>query len=180
MPPLRKPDRVAAVTDRGTRIELSAPADPRDPAEVRAMGAQLLPMIGGTGSVIRRGPCDERTNCFGWVFAQGRYWLPDAGVGPILADHAYRPVTDPRPGDVAVYRDARTGHPVHAAVVRYVTEGQPVIVEGKWGWMGVFLHEAERSPYGVTYAYYRTARPTHQLALTTPDSGPEGPLLGAE
>ena len=70
--------------------------------------------------------------------------------------------------------------PVHTAVVRYVTPGQPVLVEGNWGWMGVFVDEAAKSPYGVGFTYYRTPRPTHQLALTGPDSGPDPPLTGAE
>lgn len=179
-PPPRRPDRVAAVTDRGRRIELTTPAEPRDPAEVRARGAELLPRMSTPGTLIRRGPADERTNCFGWVFARGRSWLPDSGIDPILSDHGYRPVTDPRPGDVVVYRNTTTGVPLHAAVVRYVTGGQPVLVEGKWGWMGVFVHEADGSPYGSAYTYYRTARPTHHLALIEPGSGPDGPLLGAE
>ena len=63
----------------------------------------------------------------------------------------------------------------HTAVVRYVTPGMPVLVEGKWAWMGVFLHPVDRSCYGTNFAYYRSGRPGHVLAgLDAPATGPVG------
>jgi hypothetical protein len=56
------------------------------------------------------------------------------------------------------------GQIAHTAVVRYVTEGQPVIVEGKWGPFGVFLHAADRSIYGTDYTFHRSPRHGHILA----------------
>ena len=87
-------------------------------------------------------------------------------------------VTKFRPGDLVVYRTADTGLVAHAAVVRYATDGMPTLVEGKWGWMGVFLHPIDRSPYGTNYACYRSPRATHQLAVTESDPGTA--LTGAE
>lgn len=181
MPPARKAEAGAALTERGARLELSSPAVDLDPETAAEREAYILSRLGAAGSFIRRGPADERTNCFGWVFAHGRFWLTDQSVGPILSDNGYHAVTDPRPGDLVIYRDRFTGRPAHAALVRYVTEGQPVLVEGKWGWVGVFLHEVDRSSYGTAYTYYRSPRTTHQLALTgVVESGPDGPLTGAE
>ena len=83
-------------------------------------------------------------------------------MGAILADNGYTPVTDPRPGDLAVYR--QNGTVAHTAVVRYVTPGMPVLVEGKWGVAGVYLHPVDASPYGSEFTFYRVDRPTHVLA----------------
>jgi hypothetical protein len=83
-------------------------------------------------------------------------------VEPFLADNRYAPVTDPRPGDLAVYR--QNGAVTHTAVVRYVTPGMPVLVEGKWGATAVYLHPVDASLYGTAFTYYRADRPTHVLA----------------
>ena len=177
-PPRRPDQRVVGVTDRGTRIELSLSAAPRAADVTRDRKAVALERVGLREAVIRRGPADERSNCFGWVFANDRYWLTDAAVDTILADNGYAVVADPRPGDLVVYRSAGTGLAAHAAVVRYATDGMPTLVEGRWGWMGVFLHPIDRSPYGTNYACYRSPRATHQLAVTESDVG--AALTGAE
>ena len=53
---------------------------------------------------------------------------------------------------------------MHTAVVRYVADGQPAMVEGKWGWMGVFQHTASDSRWGQHFTFYRSPRPGHLLA----------------
>jgi hypothetical protein len=55
------------------------------------------------------------------------------------------------------------GEITHTAVVRYITPGQPVLVEGKWGNLSVFLHPVEKSTYGTEYVYYRSGRVGHLL-----------------
>lgn len=177
--PPRQSVPAALVTDRGTRIDLSAPAAPRAGAVLREQEAVALRKAGLHESVIRRGPAGEQSNCFGWVFAHHRYWLAETAVAPILTENGYRPVDDPRPGDLVLYRSA-TGLPAHAGVVRYVTDGMPVLVEGKWGWMGVYLHPVDRSPFGTDYAFYRSPRATHHLPLSGPESDHGAALTGAE
>jgi hypothetical protein len=44
-----------------------------------------------------------------------------------------------------------------------VAEGQPVLVESKWGNLGVFLHPADKTPYGTEFTFYRSARSGHLL-----------------
>ena len=56
----------------------------------------------------------------------------------------------------------------HTAIVRYVSEGMPVLVEGKWGALGVYLHAVEESCYGRNYMFYRSSRKGHQLTETLP------------
>ena len=129
------------------------------------MAAAERDALGGAdnvGRMIRMGPAADRCNCHGWVFTGGRYWLGAADVEHILADNGYRPVSDPHPGDVVIYRTG--GLITHTAVVRAAGGGGPVLIEGKWGWLGVFLHVPEGSWYGREYTYYRSPRPGHLLA----------------
>ena len=52
----------------------------------------------------------------------------------------------------------------HTAVVRYAADGQPPLVEGKWGPAGVYLHPAGVSAYGSGHTFYRSRRDGHLLA----------------
>ena len=117
--------------------------------------------------VIRRGPASEDCNCHGWVFAGGHNWLLGQEVDHILADNHYEAVSAPHEGDLCVYRDDK-GAVLHTALVRSALPDGTVLVEGKWGGLGVFLHPADHSPYGQHYAYYRSQRSGH--ALTGHDS----------
>jgi hypothetical protein len=147
---------------------------------VRDGEAVALDRLGLRDVVIRRGPAGDHSNCYGWLFANDRYWVAESAMDTILADNSYALVADPQPGDLVVYRRSDTGSPTHAAVVRYATAGMPLLVEGKWGWMGVFLHPVDRSPFGANFTCYRTPRATHQLALVGIDSETGAPLTGAE
>ena len=160
--PATAPAPVAATTDRGTPVPVLVATDPRSAPELTAAEdrAILTPRRGG---MIRRGPADERTNCHGWVFAGGQFWVPGEAVELILSENGYRPVADPRPGDLAVYR--RGGAVVHTAVVRYAAAADvPALVEGKWGSAGVYLHAPDESLYGADFVFYRSARDGHLLA----------------
>src|SRR5205823_6519115 len=145
-PPDLHPAAARAVTDRGRPVALFEPNRPRDPAELAAREGELFGGRGLPDIAIHRGPAGDEANCHGWVFAGGRYLIAPEEVEGILQDNGYRPTDPPQPGDLVVYR--RDGSYVHSAVVRYVTPGQPVLVEGKWGWAGVFLHPAGGTEYG--------------------------------
>jgi hypothetical protein len=170
-PPQRPTDRAHAATDRGTAVVLREPLSPRaadalsDPEEQVLRGAHL------DDQVIRHGEPSDLSNCHGWVFTGGRFLLSGEDVELILRENGYAEVAEPHPGDVAVYRQG--GAVAHTALVRYVSEGQPVLVEGKWGTMGVFLHPADKSPYGTEYTFHRSPRRGHLLA------GLGGPAPGA-
>jgi hypothetical protein len=154
-------EQVVATTDRGSRVPLKEPATSRDlnwsSAEEEALRKANL-----EGQVIRHGGGTDRSNCHGWVFTGGKFNVPGEAVETILKENGYHEVLDPRPGDLTIYRQG--GAVTHTAVVRYVSEGQPVLVEGKWGSLGVFLHPADKSNYGTEYTFYRSARPGHLLA----------------
>ena len=55
-----------------------------------------------------------------------------------------------------VYRRGRSF--AHVGIVRYRTAGLPVMVEGKWGFGGVYLHPVERAVYGTAFGYCRSPR----------------------
>jgi hypothetical protein len=159
--PLVPTGREWATTDRGTRIVLKRALDPQEGGDLDRLEARFLQGISLEGQVIRQGRATERCNCHGWVFTGGRYFLAPEDVELILAENGYREATNPQAGDLAIYHN-----PVeiaHTGVVRYVAEGQPVLVESKWSIYGVFLHAAEKSPYGTDYKFHRSTRQGHLL-----------------
>jgi len=109
--------------------------------------------------VIVRTKPDPSSNCHGWVFAEGRYWVNQIEV--ILADNGYLPVSAPAIGDLAIYRGIR-GDIVHSGLVRTTAGG--ILVESKWGPMGRYLHGPDDQPFGGLCAFYRSARRGHLLA----------------
>jgi hypothetical protein len=175
-PPDTTPIPTLARTDRGTPVLLKEATTLRSGVDLGAVEQVVIRDAFTRSTVIRVQPADDRANCHGFVFAGGRFWIGGSSVDQILDENGYRPVTDPRPGDVAVYRGSG-GAVAHTAVVRYVTAGQPVLVEGKWGCVGVFLHAVDQSIYGTAYGFYRSTRPGHLLAGLdgSPDPVPASP-----
>lgn len=163
--------RGRAATDRGTAVVLKD-ADPRPDYQAATVEERYLQRNKAIRDrVIRQSPADDRTNCHGWVFTGGQYWVGGTEVVTILAENQYQPVTDPQPGDLVVYRDDQDAV-THTALVRYVTPGLPVLVEGKWGSAGVFLHPVDHSCYGTRFGYYRSGRSGgHLLAGLGASSG---------
>ena len=154
--------RARAATDRGTAVVLKEPQAPRDPVALVSPEQKVLQSTKLADKVIRNaGPTDE-SNCHGWVFTGGRFLLNSDDVELVLKENGYTETNEPQAGDVAIYRQA--GAVTHTALVRYVAEGQPVLVEGKWGALGVYLHPADKSPYGTEYTFYRSSRRGHLLA----------------
>jgi hypothetical protein len=174
------PDKgVILTTDLGTRVAAHVPRVPRDGVALRAGEDKMLHTDGHAGHVIRRGPPGDHCNCHGWVFTGGRYLLGGPEVELILRENGYQEVQVPEPGDVVIYRQGE--HTLHTAVVRYVAEGQPVLVEGKWGPLGVYLHPADKSCYGTEYTFYRSERPGHLLSgIGDPAPKTEQPPMVAE
>jgi hypothetical protein len=161
-PPLKAVAHPEIVTDTGRSLTIYEPLTPRSPEETLAAEQRALRPLGFAEKLIRVAPATDATNCHGWVFTGGRYWLSPEDVEEILTDNHYQPVYDPRPGDLIVYRS--NGTIAHSAVVRAITDSGSVLVEGKWGFMGTFLGAPEVSCYGRDFAFYRTPRGGHLLA----------------
>jgi hypothetical protein len=115
------------------------------------------------GQVIRVPANWQDSNCHGWVFAGGHYWVVDADVELILQDNGYVRVAEPRPGDLAIFRDAGGGL-THSGVVRFAGPDNLILIESKWGCLSRFLHPPERHLYPDTVCtYYRSPRAGHLL-----------------
>lgn len=169
--PHRPTERARAVTDRGTQVVLKEPEAPRAPETLASPEEKFLHSTHLDEQVIRcAGPSDV-SNCHGWVFTGGQFLLSGDDVDLILKENGYTETHEPHPGDVVIYRQG--GAVSHTALVRYVTEGQPVLAESKWGTLGVFLHPTDKSPYGTEYTFYRSPRRGHLLTgLGGPNPAP--------
>jgi hypothetical protein len=172
--------REKAITDRGTPIEIRETRAPRAAELVNELESRLLAEGVFRDRVIRVGPADDRSNCHGWVFTGGRYVLRGNDVEVILSENTYHRESTPRPGDLVIYRGTPGGSITHTAVVQYATEGEPVLVRGKWGNLGVFTHAVDHSPYGTEFTYHRSSRGGHRLTITPISSGHFVPAAPAE
>ncbi len=153
-----------AQTDQGQEIPLSRRRNPLEQnREFKTRQSLLLQRSGLIERVIALTNGPSGSNCHGWVFTGGAHWLSSTDVESILRDNGYRLATSPRPGDLVVYR--REKEIIHTGVVRAVGQGIPVLVESKWGDLGVFVHTADEHPYGdAPPTYYRSPREGHLLA----------------
>lgn len=118
-------------------------------------------------------PC----NCHGFTFADGQYWIPGEEVPKILQDNGYVEMQTPRPGDVAVYRNA-ADEVIHTGVVNSANS-DIILVESKWGRMGRFIHPHNRHCYSEsTCTFYRSRRAGNTVQGVPPHDGslfPERP-----
>jgi hypothetical protein len=136
---------------------------------LEAMEAEMAEEWGRALRLIRTSPPDRRSDCHGWIFADGRWWILGADVDAILQDNGYQPVAEPGVGDLVVYR--RGALITHSGVVSATANGRPALVESKWSWLGTYLHAPEVHPYGGNPAYFRSARAGHRLTLATGRAG---------
>ncbi|MBW8886012.1 MAG: hypothetical protein JF612_14835, partial [Planctomycetia bacterium] len=60
-----------------------------------------------------------------------------------------------------------------AAVVVRMAKHAPILIESKWGPLGVYLHTIEKQPFPGTWMFYRSARVDHLLAMRRANSGGE-------
>jgi hypothetical protein len=158
----------AAVTDHGHAVEVKRATATRPPDGTATLDESRLRTRNLLLSAIRLAPADDVSNCHGWVFTGGRYWVTGKQVDPIIAENGYYHVLAPAVGDLVVYRDP-AGNVTHSAIVLALPDGLAPLVESKWGCLGVFLHPVDKSPYGMDFTFYRSPRIGHLLAgLATP------------
>lgn len=161
---------IELLTDRGERIPAYRFANSDNVSENK-LASQLekcSPI--NSQAVIMQAPAGIRTNCHGWVFAEGKYIIRGEAVDRILQDNGYRTVTEPQPGDLIVYRDANNGI-LHTGVVKATGADGFSLIESKWGLHGRYLHEPEQQSYSDRFAYYRSPRPGHQLSEAGKNAG---------
>ena len=151
-----------ALTDLGREIELFRYGEIKSP---EALEASMLELERYTHEVIRIEGPNPNCNCHGWVFTGGNFGVPSEQVDTIVADNGYVPVERAQAGDLVIYRDD-SGSPQHTGLVRFVGEDGMVLVESKWGPLGVFLHTPETQPYGQNFGFWRSSRLGHRLRIS--------------
>jgi hypothetical protein len=162
--PLKEDASVHAVTDKGRPVRLYyAEAGEIEPAAMLAVEANKIRPWALSTSMIRTEKPDVGYNCHGWTFADGHHWILNNDVNAILADNGYRPVKQPRPGDLAVYHSGPGGEVIHSGVVRVAGPDKVILVESKWGWLGRYVHTPEAQLYGRSWVYYHSDRNGHRL-----------------
>jgi hypothetical protein len=120
-------------------------------------------------TILRSEP-DLKSNCHGWVFAEGKFLLMPEAVEMILADNSFLEVSLPVPGDVVVYRDNK-GVIVHSGIIRAILgnsslgEAITVLVESKWGLGSCYLHPVDCQPYSQSFAFYRRTDGRHGIEV---------------
>jgi hypothetical protein len=152
-------------TDKGRPVAIGTliPARRLAPEVLHERQSQMLRSLGLSERVITLPDVDRGCNCFGWVFAGGRYWLCEDDMEAILKDNGYHQMNTARVGDVVIYRDG-AGAVVHAGLVRAAGEDGLLLVESKWGEFGRFIHPPSAHPFGAcTWSYHRSARVGHLL-----------------
>jgi len=117
--------------------------------------------------IIRLYEPNSASNCHGWVFTGGEFGIRDPDVTAILHDNGYQEVREPHEDDLAIYSDA--GKITHSGVVRMVDKHAPILIESKWGPLGVYLHAVEMQPFKGTCKFYRSSRANHSLVMRPTD-----------
>jgi hypothetical protein len=165
----------SARTDRGSAVVLHAPSDPSLDAVDDRRERQYLTNRAWDLQIIRTAESRPESNCHGWVFTGGRFWIRSNQVDQILAENGYQEVDDPRLGDLVIYRNEK-GDITHTGVVGSRGANGFLLVEGKWGRMGRYLHRPQDQPYGNTWKFYRSARNGHLLKGVDAAPDPTYPL----
>lgn len=160
MPDLKPLEQYVSLTDQGAVIPLWQMVDGMSDEEE---AERYLRQSKYEMKLIQTDGPDPRYNCHGWVFTGGKAWIRGSNVDQILREHEYVVVTNPSPGDIAVYRND-SGEVTHTALVRGRGENGTLILESKWGKLGRYIHTHDQHAYSV-YActFYSTARASHLL-----------------
>ncbi len=151
----------AATTDEGNLVTLRQPVAPRLENELDSIETHSFAHLFRGRQLTRVSPCDDASNCHGWVFTGGEYWIAAKDVERILAENHYLPISDPLSGDLVIYRNGSSI--AHTALVQAALPNEPIVVVGKWGWMGVFRHRVDDCGFGAEHVFYRSHRKGHLL-----------------
>ena len=89
-------------------------------------------------------------NCHGLTFASRRTCVDPVEVTKILSDDGYLSVVVPevpRPGDIIVYFNSRSGDVEHSGHVVSIDKSLGPIILSKWGTLREYLHPVMTCPY---------------------------------
>jgi len=175
---LREVSSPVALTDRGRQVPLYEMPEPELPTGLlMEMERGMTDEWGPALRLIRTGPADRQSDCHGWVFVEGKWWLLGRDLTTILEDNGYTAVNDPVAGDLVLYWDG-WNEITHSGIVSAVAPSRRILIESKWAWLGTHLHQPNDHPYGGVPTYYRSPRAGHRLTLTSDSASPKPKMLG--
>ena len=158
---------VHAVTDAGTPLHLMKSLEERTPADSALAERQYLSAMYQKETIIRRQPATDVSNCHGWVFTGGRNSLGKDDVERILTENRYATTPQAQVHDLVIYRDGNQSV-THTAMICAVLVDGTILVEGKWGRLGVYIHDVHGSCYGDNFHYYHSPRVGHIVRGLSP------------
>jgi hypothetical protein len=148
-----------ALTDKGRTVGLFHFKIHSTAGEIQ----QFIDTQEDRSQIIRMQEANSAANCHGWVFTGGAFGIRDPEIASILYDNDYVEVTDPREGDLAIYvSDHQITHSGH---VRMANKRSPILIESKWGPLGVYLHTIDKQPFPGACHFYRSPRADHLLVM---------------
>jgi hypothetical protein len=108
-------------------------------------------------------------NCHGLVFATRRGWLNDADQVLANEGSSYLELSDfdsVHSGDIiCYYKNSSITHTGIVVDLRDLSlvqlSGTPVRVLSKWGAGGEYVHDHDKSPYGVVFKIFRYVKAVH-------------------
>jgi hypothetical protein len=166
-------DGVVGLTDLGRQLPLIAYDDSAQ--VLREKERAVLGSEQFAHQIIRLAEPNAGCNCHGWIYTGGRSAIQSRFVPDLLKDNGYQDVSDPRAGDLVIYR--HEGSAVeHTGLVRMVDATGLVLVESKWGPLGVYLHPVDAQPYCKDHKFYRSRRAGHVVSIVPKSSAPENEL----
>lgn len=157
---------LVALTDLGQALPLIAYDDEEaiGDAERRYLDSEKF-----RHQVISLAAPKAACNCHGWIYAGGRFAIQSRYIDNLLADNGYVEVARPQASDLVIYRGS--GETIeHTGLVRMIGDDGLILVESKWGPLGVYLYPVDSQPYGNSRKFYRSPRAGHLVAIV-PDSG---------
>lgn len=165
-------DGLVALTDRGRPLSLIVYNDEESLGEAERKYLNSTPF---QHQIIRLKEPTTACNCHGWVYTGGRFAIQSRHVDGILIDNGYEEAALPRADDLVIYRGAE-GAIEHTGLVRMVGQDGLILVESKWGPLGVYLHPVDGQPYGVGRKFYRSPRAGHLVSIVPQSSAPQSNL----
>jgi hypothetical protein len=154
------------VTNRGGDVESVGNADPSQPDLSQAVADAAIMKtepLGLLPKLTKLAPPTDRYDCHGYTFTNGDVFIHDNQVDDILKDNGYLVTTDPKIGDIVIYRF--NGEVKHSGIITAVAGGKVTRINSKWGRLNLFSHAPQDVPatYGTFTPWHSDRAGKHKL-----------------
>lgn len=163
---LQSCEKTKYITNRGGDVESVGDADPSQPDLSQAVADETIKQTKPPGllpKLKKLTPPSDRYDCHGYTFTSGDVFIHDNQVDKILKDNGYLVTTDPKIGDIVIYRV--NGEVRHSGIITAVAGGKVTRVNSKWGRLNLFSHAPQDVPasYGSFTPWHSERSGKHKL-----------------